>query len=122
MPPDRRTRTGAGAVDARAQDRSIRALMSLVDDLTIEREEDGLLRSTLEHVVSSLAFTSGVTFVLGEDGDLEAAAQFRFPDGGYGPAKELSRQALERGRPMIRELADGGWLAATPVRARQREM
>jgi diguanylate cyclase (GGDEF)-like protein len=122
MPPDRRTRTGAGAVDARAQDRSIRALMSLVDDLTIEREEDGLLRSTLEHVVSSLAFTSGVTFVLGEDGDLEAAAQFRFPDGGYGPAKELSRQALERGRPMIRELADGGWLAATPLRARQREM
>src|SRR5215813_11307001 len=120
MPSDRKSRPGVAAVDARAQDRSIRALMSLVDDLTVEREEEGLLRSTLEHVVGALAFTSGVTFILGEDGELRTAAQFRFPDGGYGPAKELSRQALERRRPMVRELHDGGWLAATPLRARQR--
>jgi diguanylate cyclase (GGDEF)-like protein len=122
MPSERRTRTGAAAVDARAQDRSLRALMSLVDDLTVEREEEGLLRSTLEHVVSSLAFTSGVTFVLGDDGELRIGAQFRFPDGGYAPARELSLQALQRRRPMARELPDGGWLAASPLRARQREV
>jgi len=121
MPSERRARASA-ASDSGAQDRSIRALMSLVDDLTVEREEEGLLRSTLEHVVSSLAFTSGVTFVLGDDGELRTGAQFRFPDGGYGPAMELSRKTLERKRPMVKELPDGGWLAATPLRARQREV
>jgi diguanylate cyclase (GGDEF)-like protein len=122
MPSERRGRPPAAAPDPAAQDRSIRALMSLVDDLTIESEEDGLLRATLEHVVSSLALTSGATFVLGDDADLRAAAQFRFPDGGYGPARELSRKALERHRPLVKQLADGGWLAATPLRARQREV
>lgn len=96
--------------------------MSLVDDLTIESEEEGLLRSTLEHVVSSLALTSGVTFVLGADADLRTGSQFRFPDGGYEPALELSRRALERRRPLVKQLADGGWMAATPLRARQREV
>src|SRR5262249_32155667 len=124
MPPERRGRppVPAPAPDPGPQDRSIRALMSLVDDLTIESEEEGLLRATLEHVVSSLALSSGVTFVQGADGELRNGAQFRFPDGGYGPARELSRKALERRRPQVKELADGGWRAATPREARQREV
>ncbi|HEX9203795.1 MAG TPA: hypothetical protein VF964_07520, partial [Vicinamibacteria bacterium] len=49
MPPptDRRTPRSPVRADPRAQDRTIRALMSVVDDLTVEREEEGLLRSTL---------------------------------------------------------------------------
>ena len=54
--------------DSRSPDRTIRALMSLVDDLTVEREEGGLLRSTLEHVVVALGLSGGLTLTLGEGG------------------------------------------------------
>ena len=66
--------------DPRAQDRTIRALMSVVDDLTVEREEEGLLRSTLEHVVGSLGLAGGVTFLLGPDETLVPLAEQGLPD------------------------------------------
>src|SRR5258707_8517943 len=68
-----------GRADPQAQDRTVRALMSVVDDLTVEREEGGLVRSTLEHVVSSLGLAGGITFLLSPDETLQAAAELRFP-------------------------------------------
>jgi hypothetical protein len=56
------------------QDRLLRTLVSLVGDLTVEREEAGLLRSTLEHVVGSLELAGAAVFAGGEDGELVEAS------------------------------------------------
>ena len=40
---------------------TIRVLLALVDDLTVEREEEGLLRSTLDHVVTALGKSGALT-------------------------------------------------------------
>ncbi len=108
--------------DPQAQDRTVRALMSVVDDLTVEREEGGLLRSTLEHVVSSLGLAGGITFLLSPDETLLAAAELRFPPAHRDIADGLAAAALERGGPVVKELAAGGWLAAAPLHARQRQL
>jgi diguanylate cyclase (GGDEF)-like protein len=108
--------------DPRSLDRTIRALMSLVDDLTVEREEGGLLRSTLEHVVVALGLSGGMTLVAGEDGALTTAAECRAA--GLDPAvfHEIAQVALDRARPAVRELPEGGWLSATPLKTRQRQL
>ena len=108
--------------DPRAQDRTIRALMSVVDDLTVEREEEGLLRSTLEHVVGSLGLAGGVTFLLGPDETLVPLAELGLPDTLRDLAHTLAMTSLERGRPTVHEIPAGGWLAATPLHARQRQV
>ena len=46
---------------AASHDRTTQALMSVLDDLSVQREESGLLRSTLEHVVLALEATGGLT-------------------------------------------------------------
>jgi diguanylate cyclase (GGDEF)-like protein len=108
------------AADLQSQDRTIRALMSLVDDLTVERDEEGLLHSTLEHAVRALGLTSGVTLVLTASGDLAPAADFRLPSGDIAPILEVARPALGQSRPLIRETAEGGWLAAAPLTTKER--
>ena len=52
--PQRAPARSAGASSPTAHDRVLRALVALIDDLTVERDEAGLLRSALEHVVGSL--------------------------------------------------------------------
>src|SRR5258708_13008132 len=100
--------------DPRAQDRTIRALMSVVDDLTVEREEAGLVRSTLEHVVVSLGLTGGVTFLLGPDETLNPGAELGLPEGQRDAALTLALLSLERGRPAVRELEAAPSMPATP--------
>jgi len=95
--------------------------MSLVADLTVEREEKGLLRSTLEHSVEGLDLAGGLTLVLGPDDDLAAAAEHRFSPG-TDVAKELASTCLEVGGPVVRELPGQGRLAAAPLRARRRDL
>jgi hypothetical protein len=94
--------------------------MSLVDDLTVEREEAGLLRSTLEHVVVALGLSGGMTLTMGEDGALTTAAEARA--GSLDPAlvHEIAQAALDRARPATRDLPGGGWLAAARLKTRQR--
>jgi len=118
-------RAGRGAPvpgDPRSPDRTIRALMSLVDDLTVEREEGGLLRSTLEHVVVALGLTGGLTLTQDADGALATAAEVRA--GNLDPLSfhEVAQGALERARPAVREMEGGGWLAAAPLKTRQRQL
>jgi diguanylate cyclase (GGDEF)-like protein len=104
------------------QDRTIRALMSLVDDLTVEVEEEGLLTSTLEHVVRTLGVTGGLTLTADEERVLRPAAQFRAPSSDMAATMELARAALDRERPLVRELEQGGWLAAAPLTTKQRQL
>ena len=67
-----------------AQERTIRALVALADDLTVERDESGLLASTLEHVVDALGLTGGATYV--------ARRRARAPGGGRAqPGRGRSR-------------------------------
>jgi len=92
--------------------------MSLVEDLTVQVEEPGLLRSTLEHVVDALGLSGGLTLVLGPDSGLEPAAAHRF-EVDLGLAEDLAARALAEERPLDQGLPNGsGRLAATPLRAR----
>ena len=50
-PQPSRTPTRAPAAAPGARDRLFQALVALVDDLTVERDEAGLLSSALEHIV-----------------------------------------------------------------------
>jgi diguanylate cyclase (GGDEF)-like protein len=99
----------------------LKALMSLVEDLTVEREEGGLLRSTLEHAVGGLDLEGGMTLVLGPDGDLVTAAEHRFSPGAKA-AEKLAAACLGEGRPLVRKIPAKGRLAAAPLRARQRDL
>ena len=103
-----------------SRDPLLGTLVSLLDDLTVEGEEPGLLRSTLEHVVSSLGLAGGVTLVKGDEGEPVVAASHGLT---ADPAVlELARAVLEAGRPLVQEAAGGGWLAALPLSARQRAL
>jgi diguanylate cyclase (GGDEF)-like protein len=111
-----------GSIDPRAADRTIRALMSLVDELTVEREEAGLLRSTLDHVVVALGLSGGLTLTMAEDGSLTTAAEARSATLDPALVHEIAQAALDRARPATRDLPGGGWLAAAPLKTRQRQL
>jgi diguanylate cyclase (GGDEF)-like protein len=105
--------------DLLAQNRTIRVLMSLVDDMTVERDEEGLLRSTLDHVVQALDLSGGVTFLVDAAGELVAAAESPVPGIDGATLLELARSGLERRAPVV-ERSAGGWLAATPLVTKDR--
>jgi diguanylate cyclase (GGDEF)-like protein len=119
-PPDSRAPLPprAAHTPAEGHDRLLRTLVSLVGDLTVEREEAGLLRSTLEHVVGSLELAGAAVFARGEDGELVEASEHHLA---ADPAvvRDLALAVVEHGGPLVLELAGAGWLAATPLRARQ---
>jgi diguanylate cyclase (GGDEF)-like protein len=107
--------------DGAGPERLLRTLVSLVDDLTVQGEEGGLLRSTLEHVVGSLDLMGGVVLLLEEDAELHEVAEHHLaadPDA----TAELGRDVLAQDRPLLQELPGAGWLAGTPLRTRQRTL
>ena len=67
-PHPSRTPTRAPAGASGGRDRLFQALVALVDDLTVERDEAGLLGSALEHIVGSLDIIGGAIFTSGADG------------------------------------------------------
>jgi diguanylate cyclase (GGDEF)-like protein len=123
MAPSDPSRPKAGtAPDLQTQDRTIRALLSLVDDLTVERDEDGLLRSTLGHVVRTLGLSGGVTLLVSHDEELVPAAEFQFPRGALELAVDLAQSSFEQGQPLVRERSEGGWLAVALLKTQQRPL
>ena len=105
------------APHAQSDDRLLRTLVSLLDDLTLEREESELLRSMLEHVVESLGLEGGLVLAPGDYGELAGLANHRLsvdPDA----ARDLAQAVLSQDSPLVMELPGAGWLAATPLRAR----
>jgi diguanylate cyclase (GGDEF)-like protein len=103
-----------------AQDRAIRVLMSLAEDLSVEREEHGLLQSALTHVVDDLGLSGGVTMLLDDDGGLVPAAEANLTHEQATPALDAARAVVESERSVLRELPVAGWLAATPLRSGRR--
>lgn len=110
-----------GGSGARLQDRALRVLMSLVDDITVEIDERGLLTSTLEHVLDALGLSGGITFVLDDDQALQPSAEM-WPGGDRAVSVELARSAIEMQRPAFRETPGDGWYAATPLMRRGRAL
>jgi diguanylate cyclase (GGDEF)-like protein len=106
---------------ADSHDRLLRTLVSLMGDFTVEREEGGLLRSTLEHVVGSLELVGAAVFAAGEDGEIVEAAEHHLA---VDPAvaRDLALAVLTQDAPLVQELPGAGWLAATPLRAPQRSL
>ncbi len=103
-----------------AQDRTIRVLLALVEDLTIERDEDRLLHSTLDHVVAALGLSAGATYVIGPDDTLTLGAESIPGIGEDARMRELAEGVFNRDRPTVQEAEEGGWLAATPLVAASR--
>jgi diguanylate cyclase (GGDEF)-like protein len=115
-PPPRTART-----PAEGHDRLLRTLVSLVGDLTVEREEAGLLRSTLEHAVASLELAGAAVFVQGEDGEPVEASDHQLAVE-PAAARDLALAVLDHDGPLVQHLGGAGWLAGTPLRARQRSL
>jgi diguanylate cyclase (GGDEF)-like protein len=111
----------ANGTPVAGDDRLLRTLVSLVGDLTVEREEAGLLRSTLEHVVGSLELAGAAVFAAGEDGELVEASDHHLA---VDPAvaRDLALAVLAQDGPLVQQLPGAGWLAATPLRGRQRSL
>ena len=116
-PPSNIPGSHASAAPAGLPDRVLRTLMSLVEDLTVAREEEGLLRATLEHAVDGLDLAGGLTLLFGPDDRLVGSAEHHF-EPGLAAAEDLAAACLGRGAPLVNEISGGGWLAATPLRAR----
>lgn len=105
-----------------AQERIIRTLVALVEDLTVERDEAGLLGSTLEHVVSALGLTGGATYVADTEDALQSVAERNLSATELALAREYAERSWRLGRPSAHELPQGGWLAAAPLVTRSRTL
>jgi len=108
------------SADPIAQDRTIRTLIALVDELTVGRDEQGLLESTIGHVVQALSLTGGTTYLPGSGGKLVPAAHAHLPSADPEATLELAHRALDQGRPLSLQIPPAGWIAAAPLVIRQR--
>ena len=110
------------ASDRAAQDRTIRALVSLADDLSVEGGEEGFLRSSLQHLVECLGVAGGATFLLESDGSLKAAAEWRLPGADRAAASELAKSMAGDEQPRVYHRPEGGWIAAAPLATKRRRL
>ncbi len=101
---------------AAQRDPLLTTLVALMNGLTSERDEAGLLRCALEQVVLSLELAGGLAFMVGDDGQLRPAVGHRLA--AAASAAELARAVIEQPRPLLQDLSAGaGYLAATPLRS-----
>ena len=114
--------TAAPPADHSAQDRTIRALVSLADDLSVEGGEEGFLRSSLEHLVESLGVSGGAMFLVQPGGSVAAAAEWRLPGAHRAAALDLAHAMLKDERPRICLGPEGGWMAGAPLATKRRRL
>jgi diguanylate cyclase (GGDEF)-like protein len=109
-------RLPAGETATEARERLLGGIVSLVDDLTVERQEAGLLRSTLEHVLGSLGLAGGVTYAVGDDGVVGEVAEHHLAADPHAAA-EVARAVVQEGRPLVLDLPAAGRLFGAPLRS-----
>ena len=109
----------AGLAASVSRDRLLPTLIALIDDLGVERDQGGLLRSALEHIVGSLDLVGGAIFLAGEDGELEDAAEQHLAVD-VAALRVLAAAALREDGPLVQDLGGAGRLAAVPLRALRR--
>ncbi|HUL76545.1 MAG TPA: diguanylate cyclase [Vicinamibacteria bacterium] len=120
-PLRRGPRPAAARAHPQSGDRLLRTLVSLADDLTVERDEAGLVQSMLEHLVESLALGGGIVFAPEDDADLGELAEHHLA-ADRTACRDLAKAVLAQNVALVQELAGAGWLAATPLRARRKSL
>ena len=110
------------ATEGTPQERILRALVSLADDMSVEAGEEGFLRASLQHLVECLGVAGGATFLLEADGSLKAANEWRLPGADRGPASELAQSMVNDEQPRVCSRAQGGWMAAAPLATKRRRL
>jgi len=95
-----------------SRDRSLRALMSLVNELTVGRDEEGLLHGSLERLVEVLELDGGVTYLF-RQGKLIPAADVGLQPQDLPAAEAVARQAATLGGPVLAPREEGGVWAGT---------
>ncbi len=105
-----------------AQDRSIRALTSVADALSIEGDEHALLVATLESIVADLEIAGGTVYLTDDHLALLPGAEWGEPMRDPAALLELARMVVQWERPIVREFPQGGWSAATPLQSRERKL
>lgn len=111
---------GAAEADTSSRERTLAALLAVIEDMSLERDAESLVRATLQHLVDAFG-SAGVTYLL-EGERLASAAERDLDEADRQPAHDMAEAGLEEGRPLIRESVRGGWFAAVPVLARQRPL
>jgi GGDEF domain-containing protein len=111
---------GSGQADA--QDRAVRVLLSLAEDLSVERDERGLLQSALSHVVEGLSVSGGAAFLLDGENRLVAGAYANVTEAQATPAFEAAQAVVGGERSVTRDLPSSGWLAAAPLSSGRRQL
>jgi diguanylate cyclase (GGDEF)-like protein len=102
--------------------RTLQALLSIVDDLTVERDEAGLLGTALDHLVTSLDVTGGAIFLTGA-GDVSLAAARGLGDDEAAALREAAIPAAERRHPTVGAHGAGlGWIAMAPLLTKQKAL
>jgi len=120
-PLRRGPRPAAARAHPQSGDRLLRTLVSLADDLTVERDEAGLVQSMLEHLVESLDLGGGIVFAPEDDADLGELAEHHLA-ADRTACRDLAKAVLSQNVALVQELTGAGWLAATPLRARRKSL
>jgi diguanylate cyclase (GGDEF)-like protein len=97
------------------------AVVALMDDLGVERDEGALLRAAVGHVVAAFDISGGVAYVLGDEGGLEEAARQQLVTDTE-LTLELAQVTLAERRPLVQQVPGGGWLACTPLATPNRQL
>jgi diguanylate cyclase (GGDEF)-like protein len=102
--------------------RTFQALLSILDDLTVERDEASLLRTILDQLVTSLEVAGGAIFLLGPGG-LTLAASRGLAEGEADALAAEALPAAQRRHPTLTTRPDGqGWLATAPLLTKQKTL
>jgi diguanylate cyclase (GGDEF)-like protein len=107
-------RAAARRATASQRDPLLSTLVALMNGLTVEADDAGLLGPALEQIVLSLKLAGGRVFLTGEDGGLHVAAEHGRTDASA--ASALASAVLDQPRPLVHDLA-GAAMAATPLRS-----
>ena len=105
---------GRSARGGETRERALRTLLALGGELSVERDEETLLRLALGRLVEAIGVESGVALIGPADG-LHPAAEVNLSDALRVDAPDLAREAMEQGAALTRAIAGVGFLAATPL-------
>jgi diguanylate cyclase (GGDEF)-like protein len=106
--------------DTSDRERTLTALLSVIEDMSLEREEEALVRASLQHLVHAFG-SAGITYLL-EGGELAPAAELDLDEDDRQPARDMASMALRGSHAVVREALGGGWFAAAPVVSRRRPL
>lgn len=98
------------------------SLVPLLDDLADEKDEDGLLRASLDHLVAELELAGGALFVLDDTGRLQTAAEHSVVVAEMPELEELGRSALQQLSVTYQPAPQGGAFVAGALTVKEQAL